>query len=175
MKHLFSVLICGFFVISCTAPRAVYDYDQDVDFQKYSSYAFFPELETGLSQLDERRLLDRLEDELRQKGFSPEESPELYMNVYSDQYQQQNRNNLGVGVGGGGGNVGVGVSGGIPLGGPQTFLRITFDLVDVADDSLIWQAVVESRFNPEADPEQRREQFQKIVKSALEGYPPPKN
>ena len=98
----------------------------------------------------------------------------MYVNVYTEEYQEQNRNNVGIGIGGGGGNLGVGVSGGIPLGGPRTYLKLNFDFIDVQDDSLIWQAVVESKFDTDAGPEKRLERFEGIVKIALDAYPPKK-
>ncbi|MGY5851652.1 DUF4136 domain-containing protein [Salegentibacter sp. F14] len=168
-------ILLVFFFISCNTPQAVYDYDQEINFSKYSTYAIFPDFQSGLSQLDEKRLLASLENHLKKKGFSTSSKPGIYVNVYTDEFHQQNQNSLGVGIGGGGRNVGVGVSGGIPLGGPETYLRITFDFIDVNDDSLVWQAVVESKFNPDASPEQRRTQFEKIVQKALDGYPPKKS
>lgn len=171
MKILKLFGIC-LLLVSCNTPRAVYDYDEEINFSEYSSYSLFPELESGLSELDEKRILASLDNAMQQKGFSTSESPDIYVNVYTDEYQEQNQNNVGIGVGGGGGNVGVGVSGGIPLGGPETRYQITFDFVDVENDALIWQAVVDSEFNLEASPQQRQVQFDKIVQKALEGYPP---
>lgn len=171
MKVL-KLLVIVFFLGSCNAPQAVYDYDEEVNFQDYSTYAYFPEFQTGLNQLDEKRLKKSFENAIEQKGFSVSEDAEMYVNIYTEEYQEQSRDNLGVGVGGGGGNVGVGVSGGIPLGGPDYYLQITFDFIDVEEDALIWQAVVDSKFNPDASPENRQAQFDKIVKKALERYPP---
>jgi hypothetical protein len=170
LRFLFLLLL----VSSCNTPRAVYDYDPQVNFESYSTYSLYPEFHSGLSQLDERRLFASLENELQRKGFSAAEMPDMYVNVYTEEYQEKNRNNVGIGIGGGGGNLGVGVSGGIPLGGPKTFLKLTFDFIDVQDDSLIWQAVVQNKFDPNANPEERQERFEKIVKKALEGYPPKK-
>lgn len=173
MKALKIFLVFLLFA-SCNVPQAVYDYDQEVNFSNYSTYALFPDFQSGLSQLDEKRLLASLENQLQQEGFSASSEADMYVNVYTDEFQEQNRNNVGIGVGGGGRNVGVGVSGGIPLGGPETYLQITFDFIDVEDDALIWQAVVESKFDPDASPQQRQDQFEKIVQKALEGYPPKK-
>ncbi|GHA40841.1 hypothetical protein GCM10007103_22720 [Salinimicrobium marinum] len=145
-----------------------------MNFDNYVTYSLYPEFHSGLSQLDERRLVSGLESTLQEKGFSSSQMPDLYVNVYTEEFQEQSRNNIGIGVGGGGGNLGVGVSGGIPLGGPKTFLKLTFDFIDVQDDSLIWQAVVESKFDPDASPEKRQARFERIVKKALEGYPPKK-
>lgn len=168
----FRLIVIACLVVSCNAPRAVYDYDQHVSFDQYSTYSLYPELQSGLSQLDERRLLSALEDQLQEVGFSRSANPQLFVNVYTEEFRESSRSSLGVGIGGGGGTMGVGVSGGIPLGGPEMYLRLTFDFIDVADDSLVWQAVVESKFDPNAKPEERQRTFSRIVRKALEGYPP---
>lgn len=161
-------------IIACGGPRAVYDYDEQANFSAYSSIAIYPEIQTGLSQLDEKRLLTSVEKVMQERNFSASQNPDLYLNIYTEEYQEQNRSSLGVGVGGTGRNVGVGVSGGIPLGGPETFLRLTFDLIDVQKDVLVWQAVVDSKFDFDASPENRQQRFDQIVKEALDAYPPKK-
>lgn len=164
-------LIC-LFISSCGGPRAAYDYDEQANFNSFSSIAIYPEARTGLSQLDEKRLFQSLENVLAERKLRATGNPDLYLNIYTEQYQEPSRTNVGVGIGGTGRNVGVGVSGGIPLGGPETFLRLTFDLVNVRTDDLVWQAVVDSKFDPNASPGERQKRFDKIVKEALEGYPP---
>ncbi|MEE2771356.1 MAG: DUF4136 domain-containing protein [Bacteroidota bacterium] len=159
---------------ACNTPYAVYDYDQKANFQQYQNYGLFPDFRSGLSQLDESRLLNSLQSAMEQKGFAKGENPSLYVNVYTEEFQQDNRSRVGVGLGGGGGNVGVGGSVGIPLGQMDTYLKLTFDFIDVKNDNLVWQAVVESPFNYDASPEKRQAQFDKIVAKPLEGYPPKK-
>ncbi len=171
----FFLLFISFIFFACNTPKAVYDYDVDKDFSAYSEYALFPDFESGLNQLDESRILASLDAALEEKGFTTSDAPQMYVNVYAEEFVRDERNSgVGIGVGGGGGNVGVGVSGGIPLGGPENYLEITFDFVDVEEDALIWQAKVESKFNPDSSPEERKAQFDKIVQKALEGYPPEK-
>ena len=172
--RLFKFSILLLFFASCNAPQAVYDYDQNVKFDQYSTYALFPDFRTGLSQLDESRLIESVKTAMQTKGFIQAENPGIYVNVYTESYEQDNRSRVGVGIGGGGGNVGVGVSGGIPVGQMDTYLKLTFDFIDVSDDELVWQAVVESPFDYNAEPQKRQERFAKIVNKALEGYPPQK-
>ena len=114
-------------LVSCNTPRAVYDYDQQADFSKYRTYSIYPELRTGLSQLDERRLISSLQNALLEENLSEGATPDILVNIYSEEFREPSRNSLGVGVGGGGRNVGVGVSGGIPIGGPENYLRLTFE------------------------------------------------
>ncbi len=170
IKYSFLLL----FIAACNSPQAVYDYDQKVNFGQYSTYSLFPDYRPGLSQLDESRLTESLKVAMQEKGFSLSQNPGIYVNVYTQQYEQDNRSRVGVGMGGGGGNVGVGVSGGIPIGQMDTYLKLTFDFIDVENDMLVWQAIVESPFNFDADPQKRKERFNKIVAKALEGYPPKK-
>ena len=169
---LFRYSILFLLITACSTPQAVYDYYPKVNFNQYSSYAFFPDLQTGLSQLDQSRLISSIETGLSEKELNISNAPGIYVNVYTRQYEQDNRSRVGVGIGGGGGNVGVGVSGGIPVGQMDTFIQLTFDFIDVESDMLVWQAVVESPFNFSANPEKRKERFDKIVAEALKGYPP---
>lgn len=170
--RLLPVLLFLLITLSCSTPKVLYDYDEQVNFSQFDSYSIYPEMRSGLSQLDERRLISSVETVLNRKGLSESENPDLYLNVYTEEFEEVNRNRLGVGVGGGGGNVGVGISGGIPLGASQTRLRLTFDMINAKDDVLVWQAVVEAGFDFDADPELRQERFNEIVRKAFEEYPP---
>ncbi len=49
MKFL-SILFLSLFLISCGATVAV-DYDKQVDFSKYTSYNYFPTIDSGLNAL----------------------------------------------------------------------------------------------------------------------------
>lgn len=161
-----------FVVASCNAPQAVYDYDENAAFSQIASYQIYPDLVTNLNQLDEQRVISILNEVLPGEGLISSESPQILVNFYAEEYETASRNSLGVGLGGGGGNVGVGVSGGIPIGGPDNYLRLTIDFIDAEKDSLIWQAVVEGKFNNNTSPQEREARLQAMIEKALEGYPP---
>jgi hypothetical protein len=171
---IFKTLSLFLIIASCNAPQAVYDYDQKVQFVGIDTYQIYPDLVSRLSQLDEQRLLSILSSQMATKGFATAENPEIYVNFYSSEYEAPSRSNVGIGIGGGGGNMGVGVSGGFPIGGNETYLRLTLDFIDAKNDSLIWQAIVESSFNKNASPQDRESQLKAIVDKALKGYPPKK-
>lgn len=162
------------FISSCNTPQAMYDYDEKINYTAIETYQVYPDLVTNLNQLDEQRLISVLLDELQEEGLTRAEQPDIYVNFYASEYETQSSNNLGIGVGGTGRNVGVGISGGIPLGGPDTYLRLTFDFIDAQNDSLIWQAVVDAKFDKDSSPQKREARLREIVKKALEGYPPKK-
>ena len=109
--RLFKILGLFLLIAACSGLRAAYDYDEQAKFSAYSTFAIYPEIQTGLSQLDEKRLLSSVENVIREKNLSASQNPDLYLNIYTEEYREQNRSSLGVGVGGTGRNVGVGVSG----------------------------------------------------------------
>jgi len=145
-----------------------------MEFTSINTYQIYPDLKSNLSQLDEQRMINVLNSELNEINFSSSETPDVYLNFYSTSYEEPSRNNIGIGVGGSGRNVGVGVSGGIPLGGTNIYLRVTFDFINLKTDALIWQAIVDSPFARNGSPEERKNQLRTMVQKALEGYPPNK-
>ncbi|VAV84100.1 hypothetical protein MNBD_BACTEROID02-991 [hydrothermal vent metagenome] len=171
MKSI-KVLLLLLLVSSCASIRVNYDYDKQTNFNTYKTYNYYSDLETGLSELDTKRLLDIMDANLKAKGFSLSEKPDFFINIQSTEYQNQQRNNVGVGVGGGGGHVGGGLSVGIPIGQPKMNRQITIDFIDENGKGLFWQAVSESGFNPKASPEKREAIFKAIVDKVLSQYPP---
>jgi len=47
--------------ISCNAVRVNYDYDKETDFSNYNTYNFYPDMQTGLTELDNKRLFKALD------------------------------------------------------------------------------------------------------------------
>ena len=137
-------------LLSCSSVRVNYDYQQGTDFTGYTTYNYFSEMDTGLSQLDEQRLIRVLDSALTTKGIRMSEEPTFLINIKSEVYQRAAGNTVGVGVGGGGRNVGGGVSVGIPIGTSSINRAILFDFVDAQRKQLIWQADTESGFRDNA-------------------------
>ncbi|MFC4721418.1 DUF4136 domain-containing protein [Geojedonia litorea] len=173
MKTLSPILVLLLFM-SCAPIRVNYDYERGTDFSTYKTYNYYQDLNTGLSELDTNRLLDALDAGLQAKGFSLSETPDFFINIVSDEYQEAQRNSVGVGMGGTGRNVGGGISIGIPIGQSSINRQIIFDFVDENGKGLFWQAVSESSYNPNATPEQRETKLKAIVDKVLSGYPPKK-
>lgn len=156
---------------SCGAAKVSYDYDSQTDFSSYSTYNYFGDMETGLSELDEKRLMDALDASLGEKGFMFAEEPDIFINIKSSVFRSQSGNNLGVGLGGGG-RIGGGVSVGIPIGGPKLAREIKIDFVDANKDKLIWQALSESPFQERDTPAEKQEKLQVLVTKIFSKYPP---
>lgn len=160
------------FVSSCVPVRVNYDYEKTTDFKAYKTYNYYADLNTGLSELDTKRLLNVLDKAMQSNGYSLSETPDFFIDIKSSEYQERSRNNVGVGVGGTGGRVGGGISIGIPVGQNKLNRQIIFEFVDENKNGLFWQAVSESSYSPNAAPEKREAQFQAIVTKVLQGFPP---
>ena len=161
-----------FLVASCAPIYVNYDYEKGTDFTKYKSYNYYADMNTGLSELDTKRLLNALDEQLQAKGFALSDTPDFFIDIKSTEFQGAQRQTVGVGVGGGGGNVGGGISIGLPLGQAQVTRQITVDFVDENIKQLYWQAVSESSFNPNSSPEKREARLSAIVAKILKKYPP---
>ncbi len=171
MKY-FSILLLLIITTSCAPIRVNYDYERTTDFKAYKTYNYYANLDSGLSELDTKRLLDALDDAMQSQGYSLSETPDFFIDIKSSEYQERARNNVGVGVGGTGGHVGGGVSIGIPVGQNKLNRQIIFEFVDENKTGLFWQAVSESSYSPNASPEKREALFKAIVTKVLEGFPP---
>lgn len=171
MKRV-AILTSFLIFLSCSPIRVAYDYQKGTDFSSYTTYNYYDEIDSGLSELDENRLVKALDSTLKSKGYLLSEEPGFLINIKSEVYRKAQSNSVGIGVGGGGRNVGGGVSVGIPLGSASIQRAIILDFVDADRKQLIWQADTESGFRDNASPSVREEALQRVVEKALNKFPP---
>ncbi|MBV1924845.1 MAG: DUF4136 domain-containing protein, partial [Flavobacteriaceae bacterium] len=168
-----SILIFALVIISC-GTTVNYDYDKQTNFTNYQSYNYFPDIDSGLSELDNKRIINATDSLMVLRGFVKSETPQFLINFFAREGAMRPKNTIGIGMGGGGGNVGVGVSGGIPIGGNVIEQRLTFDFVDANKDELIWHAVSNGEIKEKASPDQKDKHYIKLINKILKGYPPKK-
>lgn len=168
----FKILLIAFLVVSCAPIYVNYDYDKNVDFSKYKTYQYFGDMDTGLNELDTKRLLDAIDAKLKANGFSISETPDFLVDIKSAEFQNGQRETVGVGIGGGGRNVGGGVSVGIPIGQPAYSREIVIDFVDASKKQLFWQAKSEASFNTRSTPIEKEERLNAIVDKVFKKFPP---
>ena len=171
MKPL-KISLLALLIVGCAPIRVNYDFDKTTNFSNYKTYNYYSEMNTGLNELDTKRLLNALDAKMTAKGFSLSDSPDFFIDIKSREYQEAARNTVGVGLGGGGRHVGGGISIGLPVGQANMNRQITIDFVDENKKQLFWQAVSESSFNPNAIPEKREARLNAIVEKVLVAYPP---
>lgn len=150
-----------------------YDYEKSTDFSQYKTYNYFDDMETGLSQLDNKRIMRAIDAKLATLGLTRSDNPDFFIDIQSQEVANRNASSVGVGAGGGGGGGFGGVSVGIPLGSNQNTRQIVIDFVDKEqNEKLFWQAVSESTYRPNASPEKREATFIKLMDKIFAGYPP---
>lgn len=171
VKFLFVSLL----ILSCAPIYVTHDFEKGTDFSQYKLYNYYQDIQTGLSALDNKRLFFVLDNQLQLQGLTRSETPDFYINIFSQEYQDEQNNSVAVGMGGTGGNVGGGVSVGIPIGQAKVSRRIVFEFVDENGIGLFWQAISESSYNPNATPEKRESYLKAIIEKVFKKYPPKSN
>ena len=81
----FILFATALILTSCASIRISSDYDTNVDFSTYTTYAFFkPGIDkVEISDLDKRRVLRALESTLPTKGFSASETPDVLISFHT--------------------------------------------------------------------------------------------
>lgn|SRR5699024_4631486 len=164
------LLFTALLVTSCSSVRVVHDYDKEVDFSKYSSFAFYkPAIdEVKISDLDKRRILRAIENELTQKGMTKSSSPGVIVSIYTkeqervDIYQHYNYGWWGPYYD--------------PFGPRSHISRTTegtlfIDILDAKSKVLIWQGIGYADISAK-DSERKEKKIQEIVAKILNSYPP---
>jgi len=172
MKYLL-ILITSVILISCGATVS-YDYDTQTNFSEYKTYDFFPNINSGLSNLDNIRIMKATDSILQSRGFEKSDSPQFLINFFAKEFISQSNTTIGFGVGGGGHNGSVGVSGGVPVGGDIINQKLTFDFIDEEKDKLFWQAVGSDELKVKANSLQKDAYYFELISKILKGFPPKK-
>lgn len=170
MRFLIPLLFSAM-IISCGTTVGV-DYNKETNFDQYTTYNFYPGIESGLNELDDKRIVRITDSLLQLRGFKKSESPQIYINFFAKEGVSNSRNSIGIGIGSAGRNVGVGVSGGIPIGGRNIDQQLTIDFIDVSKDDLVWQAVAEGSFKERVKPVQKEAYYLSVIQKILKKYPP---
>ncbi len=169
------LLVTASILLFSCGPTVYVDFEKQQDFSEFTTYQFYPDIDSGMNDLDDKRVMAAIDSVLQQRGFSKTSDNRFFINFYASERLSNSQSTLGVGIGGGGGNVGVGVIGGIPIGSRMINQQLTLDFVDAKkEQSLVWQAVVEGELKEKASPQQREAYFYSVIEKALRKFPPKK-
>lgn len=78
---LFTLLLLLF--TSCSSVRVVTDYDSSANFSNYNSFAFSKSQidKIEISDLDKKRILSSVENQMQKKGYALSNTPDLIINI----------------------------------------------------------------------------------------------
>lgn len=166
------LMVLAFVLTSCSSVRVATDYDREIDFSTYSSFAFYkPGIDKAqISDLDKRRILRAIETQLVSKGMTKSSDPDLLVSIFTKEWERIDVYNDHFGYGWGwypwyGGYYGHHVS---------TSMEGTLyiDLFDAKSKSLIWQGMGTSKLVTSSNIEKKEERIRLIVSEILAKYPP---
>jgi hypothetical protein len=160
---------------SCSSVKVYDDYDKNVDFTQFKTYAFQKSGidKVEISDLDKKRILRAIDEQMALKGFTKSETPDLLVNIFTKEREQVevSQFNAGWGYGWGwgwnpymwGGNTSV-----------SSYVEGTLfiDLIDAKKRELVWQGQGVGALSQ--DREKKEELIKTFVAKILAQYPPEK-
>ena len=177
MKTIKFLPVLLLFVLgACSSVRVASDFDKNVDFTPFKTYAFYKNGidKVEISDLDKKRILRSIDETMAAKGFTKSDTPDLLVNIFTKAREQVNVNQFNAGWGYGWGY------GWNPYlwGGNNTNVYTTtegtlyIDLIDAKKKEMIWQGEgVGVLTQNSGDKDVRIKEF---VCKILEQYPPQK-
>jgi hypothetical protein len=175
MKNII-LLVSIFIFCSCSSVKVFSDYDHSIDFSNYETFAYFkPEIDkVDISDLDKRRILKSLDNEMNLKGLSKSETPDLLIGFTTKAKEQiyvNNGNNFGWGWGWGWGfNPWLWGTGGYNSVSTRTEGTLYVNIIDASTKQLVWQG--KGRVGINEFMKNRDERIALFVREIVENYPP---
>jgi hypothetical protein len=166
------LLVILLVVTSCSSVRVATDYDRNVNFNNYKTFAFF---KTGIdkaeiSDLDKRRILRAIESELLAKGFTKSENPDLLVSLFTKSREKINVYNNGFGPYGYGWGWNPWYWNNYNTVSRSTEGVLYIDLIDASKKELVWQGMGTGYLT--SNMEQKEERIKEFVTKIMEKYPP---
>lgn len=169
VSKLFLIPVWMLLMVSCSSVRVTTDYDTQVDFAKYRTFAFY---KTGIdkapiSDLDKKRIMRAVESELLAKGMRKSSSPDVLVSLFTKSRERINVNDNRFGgfwypwyYGPNQMNVSQYTEG-----------TLFIDLLDAKKKELVWQGVGTGALRM-TDVRRKERRIKEFVKEIMAQYPP---
>lgn len=168
MKQFFSTLLVILLFASCASVSVTTDYDSKADFSQKKTFAFLKEGidRVQISDLDKKRILRNIEEQMQQKGFTLSDTPDVYVNFFTKETQRNDIYNS-VGLGWGWGPFWANTTSVVP----RTEGTLFIDVIDAKNKDLIWQGKGSGSLSSAQNKDER---IAKFVSEILKSFPPEK-
>ena len=160
---------------SCSTVRVASDYDKEVNFNGYKTYAFFkPGIDkVQVSELDKKRILRAIEANMTAKGFTKSQNPDVLISFFTKERERVDVYNDAWGYGWGWGwgpYYGAGYWG--PTVSTSTEGSLYIDFIDAKQNQLVWQGIGTATLVTSGNVEKKEARINKIVAEVIAQYPP---
>ncbi|WP_340064838.1 DUF4136 domain-containing protein [Ascidiimonas aurantiaca] len=171
-------LVAAMVLTSCASVRVATDFDRQVNFTEFKSFAFFkPGIDKAeISDLDKKRILRAIEAELTSKGFVKSEEPDLLVSIFTNEKERVDVwNNWGWGWGPGWGwgwgwGPGWGWGGNFSTVTTRTEGVLYIDIINAENKELVWQGKGTGYLTDNMEKKEAR--IREFVREILLQYPP---
>lgn len=160
---------------SCSSVSVYSDYDKQVDFTPYKTYAFHKNGidKAEISDLDKKRILHAIDETMSAKGFTKSDNPDLLISFFTKEREEVNVNQFNAGWGyGWGWGWNPFLWGGNSMVTRHTEGSLYIDIIDAKKKELIWQGEGEGVLTKDRD--KKEALIKEFVSKILEQYPPQK-
>ena len=164
---------------SCATVRTNSDYDKNIDFSQYKTYAFYKNGidKVEISDLDKKRILRSIDEQMTAKGFVKSDNPDMLVNFFTKAREEVNVNqfNAGWGYGWGfgwnpwmwGGGMGMGMGNTVTT---NTEGTLFIDFIDAKKKEMFWQGEGQGHLTKRV--EKKDANINDFVTKILEQFPP---
>jgi hypothetical protein len=173
MKKILLPVLVLLIASSCASVRVSSDFDKTAPFTGYKTYAFTPEaLNLNIEELNRKRLITAIENELSLKGFTKSEKPDVLVDVKISGEKKQTA--TATNMGGYGYGYRYGWGGGTTTINYDSYTEGTVfvNMIDAASNSVVWQGRGVGTVDPEASAEKREKNINYAIKQIFTKYPP---
>jgi hypothetical protein len=167
------ILVCIGILTSCSSVKVVSDYDVQVDFSTYKTFAFYKKGidKASVSDLDKKRIMRAIENELNKKGLVKSTNPDILVSIFTKSREKVNvtDNNFGYGFGWGYnpwffGSTNLNIN-------QFTEGTLFIDFIDKNKNELVWQGIGSGAMKM-TNIDKKEERINEFVNKIILAYPP---
>ncbi len=167
------ILVCIGILTSCSSVKVVSDYDVQVDFSTYKTFAFYKKGidKASVSDLDKKRIMRAIENELNKKGLVKSTNPDILVSIFTKSREKVNvtDNNFGYGFGWGYnpwffGSTNLNIN-------QYTEGTLFIDFIDKNKNELVWQGIGSGAMKM-TNIDKKEERINEFVNKIILAYPP---
>jgi hypothetical protein len=178
MKNLLLPIFILIIAASCATIKVTSDFDKSAQFSGYKTYAFTEDaLNLNIEELNRKRLITAIENELSLKGFTKSEKPDVVIDIKITGEKKQTATATstgGYGAYGYGYRYGWGGGMGTTTINYDSYLEGTvfINMIDGAKNEVVWQGRGVGTVDPTASAGKREKNINYAVKQIFTTYPP---
>ena len=178
--YLSASVILVLIFVSCNSVDVYSDFDKKTDFSNFKTYAFYKKGidKVEISDLDKRRILRAIENELKAKGMVVSDNPDVLINIFTksrekiDVYSNSYNGWYPWYYGYGYGYYGPGYGFGYTNVSTSTEGTLFIDLIDARKKELAWQGIGTGVLSYQKSIEKKEARINEFVSKIMMAYPP---